>query len=154
MWCKIILCFTVSCHVLLSYVVTFCSVCIFNIFIFTTIFKGFLQLGYPGTRSHHPFIDGFSMKKQSSYGGTPIGGNPHIPCSCCHLIPLVYLIISGYNRHRHSKTPIDGNHHFYIWWFPKIGVPPVIIHSSRIFHEIIHIHFEVPRLWKPPFTFA
>ena len=38
-----------------------------------------------------------------------------------------------------------------IWWFPKIGVPPVIIHLNGIFHCKPSI-LGVPHLWKPQFV--
>ena len=36
-----------------------------------------------------------------------------------------------------------------IWWFPKIGVPLLIIHFSRMFHEINHPFWDT-HLWKSP----
>ena len=38
-----------------------------------------------------------------------------------------------------------------VWGFPEIGVPPVLIHFSGIFHEINHPAMGVPHLWKPPY---
>ena len=37
------------------------------------------------------------------------------------------------------------------WWFPKMGVPPVIIHFNGTFQYKPCILFGYTHLWKPPF---
>ena len=37
-----------------------------------------------------------------------------------------------------------------IWWFPKIGMPPVVIHFHAIFHEINHPAIGYPIFGIPP----
>ena len=38
-----------------------------------------------------------------------------------------------------------------IWWFPKIGVPPVLIHFRLRFSLINHPLLGYHNLWNPPF---
>ena len=53
----------------------------------------------------------------------------------------------------YSNVVAVGIYIWSIWWCPEIGVPPVIIHFSRIVHEINHPAIGVPPwLWKPPYT--
>ena len=48
----------------------------------------------------------------------------------------------------HDLRRCSNGNMFVKWWFPKIGIPPVIIHFSRIFHEINHPLWGNPKNWE------
>ena len=69
--------------------------------------------------------------------------SPHRCSSCCmsHLRHPVGMS-RVYSSYASQMT--------FIWKFPKIGVPPKVIHFNRIFHCKPSILGNYPHWWKPP----
>ena len=74
----------------------------------------------------------------ASISGLPVLGSGWRPRSCCLCIRLRCNPLSMVNHKNHLfliLTPPSPSHKKHIWWFPKIGLPPVVIPSNnRFFH--------------------
>ena len=89
----------------------------------------------------------------ASISGLPVLGSGWRPRSCCLCIRLRCNPLSMVNHKNHLfliLTPPSPSHKKHIWWFPKIGLPPVVIPSNnRFFHYKPSSYWGFPH-WNPP----
>ena len=92
-----------------------------------------LKMGYAAM----PFTWPAKTGENGDYSLDGMGIFMDIPDPIDHAVAKTVVNLSGKLP---QVTPVFQaskviNPHFHIWWFPEIGVPPVLIHLHGIFHE-------------------